>query len=368
MMKQMTVLLTLLICIPLFSFASAVDPSQEEVSFSSSDGFQLEGTLRLPASASSTNPVPGVVLIHGSGEVNRDELVSAFGNLIPIFAEIGDALQRRGIAVLTYDKRICSSFNDCYNNSYPLLSELNVTVDAYIEDALAAVQFLKTRSEIHAIVAVGHSQGATYIPILLESEPAIVSGVMVAGSFRPFDELSIWQHNFNSQTLGLFGVNASLCIPGWDFYPEFFQWLEAIRNGTEVSDIPGLASVDHWKSLLDVHAKSLAATSNIDQPLLLLHGDMDWMVPPSDLENWSQYLSEVGANYDTHVLPCVTHLLNCIKRFPYDIGKEVDPQVKDSLIDFVLTTASIGTSGIIHVAWDPTLQIMSMIAVVANFF
>jgi pimeloyl-ACP methyl ester carboxylesterase len=399
--------LTILL-LPLVS-VSAVDghknaSREEAVTFPSSDGFQLEGTLRLPSSASSANPVPGVVLIHGSGPASRDELVQSFGFSIPVFADIGNALQGKGIAVLTYDKRICSSLNGCYNNSYPLRSAMNVTVDDYIQDALAAVRFLQTDKSaiIKDIVIVGHSQAGAYIPVMLEQEPNVIQGgVMMAGTFRPFDDLVVWQYNFEARLLNLFGqgqINAS-CIPGRDLQPLFMQWLQAVRdqdqgqNGTavvtgtvpedgiqevvvvEATDVPeyGL-SVNYWKSLFDVHDMALAAVANIDQPLLVLHGDMDWTVPPSDAKSWSKYLEQAGnTNSETKILPCVTHLLNCITRFPYDIGGHVDPQVTDSLADFVLAsrtvrTAGVDSSGVSRVLWRPTIQIMLAIAALAGSF
>lgn len=109
--------------------------------------------------------------------------------------------------------------------------------------------------------------------------------------------------------------------------------------------------------MLDAHNKSMAAVAKVNQPLLVLQGDMDWTVPPSDAEAWSNYLNEVGADYETKVLSCVTHSLNCIQRFPYDIGNKVDPQVTDSLIDFVVRRTA-GTSDAIRLVWRLSRHIL----------
>ena len=57
---------------------------------------------------------------------------------------------------------------------------------------------------------------------------------------------------------------------------------------------------------------------------------------------------EIGASHDVEILPCVTHALNCLMESDptkfdpsTDIGRKVDSQVTDSLIEFVLGENSI---------------------------
>ena len=72
---------------------------EEEVSFASPGaGVTLAGTLTLPKGG---GPFPAAVLIAGSGPQDRDEAVA---NHRP-FLLMADALTRKGIAVLRYDKR-----------------------------------------------------------------------------------------------------------------------------------------------------------------------------------------------------------------------------------------------------------------------
>ena len=71
---------------------------QEAVSFANAGaGITLAGTLSLPNGA---GPFPAVVLIFGTGPGTRDENV--MGHII--FLVLADALNRRGIAVLRYDR------------------------------------------------------------------------------------------------------------------------------------------------------------------------------------------------------------------------------------------------------------------------
>ena len=71
--------------------AKRVAAFKEEEIFFENDQVRLSGTLVVPA---GQGPHPAVVLVHGSGPVTRD----FFGPIAYLFA-------RRGIAVLSYDKR-----------------------------------------------------------------------------------------------------------------------------------------------------------------------------------------------------------------------------------------------------------------------
>ena len=123
--------------------------SQEEVSFPSTD-LDLEGLLTLPKRLEG-EPVPAVVLIHGSGPNSRHvpmsgQLNMGFGTTLFVFDELANALAKSGVAVLQYDKRTCFSLNGC-SNSYPEPSD-DILVQDFIDDAAAAVDFLRTVPDI----------------------------------------------------------------------------------------------------------------------------------------------------------------------------------------------------------------------------
>ena len=71
---------------------------QEEEVTVSAGRFPLPGTISLPR---SDGRHPAVVLVHGSGPNNRDEVV---GSCMP-FRDLARGLASRGIVVLRYDKR-----------------------------------------------------------------------------------------------------------------------------------------------------------------------------------------------------------------------------------------------------------------------
>jgi len=349
---------------------------EEEVAFASSsdDGLVLEGTLRLPARGGATTTHPGVVLVHGSGPNSRDELVGSdfllqFGFQVPVFRDIAVALaQRANAAVLTYDKRTCGPFNSgasfCPNNSYPVPDAANTTADSFIQDAVSAVRYLQGRPEVEPdkIVVVGHSQAAKYVPVMMAlpannesgSAPpaAIQAGVMMSGPFMGFFELSKYQFEFGTEVLAQrFGVNVSRAFPGLvEQQLQGLAEIEAIKNGTDTS-----SPLDKfWNSLfrLDEEASNAAKKLNARQSLLILHGETDLSVPSGEASKWSDFLRDSNARvrHSTKVLPCVSHTLNCFRSFS-DIGRNVDSQVIDALVEFVIrnviitSDASVGGDG-----------------------
>jgi len=141
---------------------------QQEVTFdNASAGIRLAGTLSVP---DGTGPFPAVVLIGGTGPGTRDE--NSFGH--KLFVVLADALNRRGIAVLRYDKRgVGASGGDFATAMIP----------DFASDAEAAMTFLMSRPEIAAkhIGLIGHSEGGAIAPMIAVRNPAARFVVLMAG-------------------------------------------------------------------------------------------------------------------------------------------------------------------------------------------
>ena len=322
----------------------------------------LEGTFYLPLEPSDTSTAPGVVLIHGSGPQSREanlngQVGMTFPTTIPAFVEIATELQKLGIAVLTYDKRSCGTFNNCYNNSYPMPEQID-SIDVFLSDAQSALEYLQRREEVDSgrVVPIGHSQAGSYIPILLRDGPeGIVGGVVLQGPFHPVDELVAYQLNYTLQLVGdLYGLNATEAmsmpqIAGLvKFAESAAESVAAIRDGTSDEAFMG-ASASFWRSWFQLSDEAPAAAAVVEQPLFILNGDMDTNVPVKEAYAWEEHLVESGKiNFDVQILDCVTHALNCLAESDVteldpetDIGSEVDQKVHDALAEFVLRVTSV---------------------------
>lgn len=206
----------------------------EEVRFTNSrEGFELAGTLTLPE---GDGPFPGVVLVSGSGQQNRDEELMGHKP----FAVIADYLSRRGIAVLRYDDRgVGGSSGDAQNattmdNSY---------------DAEAALDYLLKRPEVSKAGILGHSEGGSIAYML--------------GARRPDDIAFII--SFAGPT-----VKGSDCL---------FVQQKAIYKANGLPEPPSLVmpSLNPWmKYFLDYDPEADIAA--LKCPLLFLNGTLDLQV------------------------------------------------------------------------------------------
>jgi pimeloyl-ACP methyl ester carboxylesterase len=164
--------------------------SSSEVNFDNDAAkVRLAGTFTVPQ---GKGPFPAVVLVHGSGPINRDGEV--FGH--KIFLVLADYLSRQGIAVLRYDKRGVGQSSGSRNEA--------TTVDL-ATDAEAAVRFLRSRPEVDVrhIGVIGHSEGGLVAPLLASRDSALGFVVMLAGPGIGGGRLLVEQLALSSRARGV---------------------------------------------------------------------------------------------------------------------------------------------------------------------
>lgn len=142
--------------------------NDEEVTFENkSANIMLAGSFTYPK---GDGKFPAVVLVTGSGPQDRDESLM---NHKP-FLVISDYLTRNGIAVLRYDDRGIAKSKGNFATA---------TSEDFATDALAAVEYLKTRKEIDPkkIGIAGHSEGGLIAPMCAVNSNDVHFIVMIAG-------------------------------------------------------------------------------------------------------------------------------------------------------------------------------------------
>jgi pimeloyl-ACP methyl ester carboxylesterase len=149
---------------------------EEEVTFENKKAdVKLAGTLTLPK---GKGPFPAAILISGSGKHDRNE--SLMGHRP--FLVLADHLTRNGVAVLRCDDRgVGGSTGD----------KMAVTDEDLADDAVAAVAFLKGRTEIDPkkIGLIGHSEGGVIGPIAATRSDDVAFIVLLAGPGLPGEEI-----------------------------------------------------------------------------------------------------------------------------------------------------------------------------------
>ena len=142
--------------------------NDEEVIFENkSANITLAGSFTYPKGEGKFS---AVVLVTGSGAQDRDESLM---NHKP-FLVISDYLTRSGIAVLRYDDRGIGKSKGNFASS---------TSEDFVTDALAAVEYLKTRKEVDTkkIGVAGHSEGGLIAPMCAVNSNDVSFIVMLAG-------------------------------------------------------------------------------------------------------------------------------------------------------------------------------------------
>lgn len=150
--------------------------TEEEVSYENKqDNVKLAATLTLPP---GNGPFPAVVLITGSGPQDRNEALLSHQP----FLVLADYLTRRGIAVLRADDRGVGGTSKGGPSD---------TTENFANDALAGVEFLKTRKEINPkqIGLIGHSEGGMAAPMVAAKSVDVAFIVLMAGPGIPGDKL-----------------------------------------------------------------------------------------------------------------------------------------------------------------------------------
>lgn len=137
-------------------------------------GGTLHGSLTLPQSA---RPVPVVLIIAGSGPTDRDgnNPGGAHNDALRLLAE---SLAARGIASLRYDKRGVAASRAAAPH------EEQLSVAAYVADAVAWSQLLKADPRFSQLILLGHSEGAL-IASLAAADAGADALVSLAGIARP---------------------------------------------------------------------------------------------------------------------------------------------------------------------------------------
>ena len=225
----------------------------------------VTGDIRLPATIlmpADARDVPIVVMVHGSGALDRDETI--YQN--KPFRDIAEGLTRKGIATLRYDKR-----------TYIYRQPVTTMDDETMLDALSAIRLAHQYSS--RVYLLGHSLGAMLAPLIAERTAEPLAGViMLAAPARDMETVVREQFDY------LLPSGAS---------PAFKeQQIENLRQRSP-----------HY---LQPQGQTDAA-HRLTIPMLILQGERDYQVTMQDFRLWQQVLNG-KSNIIFHSYPRLNHL------------------------------------------------------------
>ena len=265
-----------------YSAPAGAPYSAEEVAVQTPAGVRLTGTLTIPR-ARAGGRVPAIVTITGSGPQDRDAESVSIPGYRP-FREIADTLGRRGISVLRLDDRGVNGSN---------AGPPTVTSADFADDIRAGIAYLRSRPEIDGgrIGLVGHSEGGIIAPMIASTDPQIRAMVLMAATASTGRAIVTEQNRYGIDTLArLKGAERDSAIA------------RAARGvETRAATLPWL------KFFLDYDPSIIARQIRI--PVLILQGETDTQVPPSEAEKLaSAFRAGAGNRVTVRMFPETNHL------------------------------------------------------------
>lgn len=292
----------------------------------------LPGTLSLPASSVAA---PGLVLVHGSGPLDRDETL---GPNRP-FRDLAAGLASRGVAVLRYDKRtrVYAARLKAERDDLTLREETVV-------DAVAAVRLLRRSRGVDGarVFVLGHSLGGVALPRIAALEPGIAGFVMLATPSRPLEE------NFLEQVTYLSGLDGVVTDEEKDRLEAIRRQVQRVERGSAGEggdDLPLGLSRAYWEDLKG-HDPGEAAAA-LTGPVLVMQGGRDYQVTRQDFDGWRRILAS-RSDVAFKLYGPLNHLLMAGdgKSTPdeYQIAGHVAAEVIEDLAAWLKSPTAAGTS------------------------
>ncbi|HVJ26564.1 MAG TPA: alpha/beta fold hydrolase, partial [Vicinamibacterales bacterium] len=291
-------------------------------------GFNLAGTITTPPQVAGRLRHPAIILIAGSGRVDRDARVAG----IPIFTQLAGGLAEQGFLVLRYDKRGVGQSGG---------REESATIQDYADDVLSIVKWLRKRDDVddQRIALAGHSEGGVVAMIAASKESDDIDGiVLISAPGTRGAELILEQQR---HSLDLLKVSEAERKAKTDIQERIQT---AVISGVGWEGLPPeyrkAADTPWFRSLLQFDPAPVM--KRVKQPVLIVQGDLDKQVFPHHADKLAEMARARDRDVPVEVvhLPGVNHLLvpattGEVSEYATLTTKKVEPQVATKIAEFL---------------------------------
>ena len=277
--------------------------TREDVRFTNRD-VQLAGTLIAP---SAGGRCPAVVLVHGSGAENRAYMLPWARFLV-----------RRGIAVFGYDKRGVGESTGDWNAA---------TYEDLAGDAVAAVEYLKTRRDIDAaqVGLLGISQAGWIMPLAAVRSTGVAFLISISGAGVPPAETTIDQARNELTMTGMPAATVADIVAlirlqydfartgtGWEAYASAREKLVARMGAPPETAFPSTPGHPQWQVIKRTYFYDPGPTlRQLTVPTLAMWGELDNNITADrNKPVWDTALKAAGnRDYTLVVIPKANHAM-----------------------------------------------------------
>ena len=294
----------------------------------------LSGTFTRP---DLDGPVPAVLLITGSGPLDRDANWKRMR--FDTSRQLAVALAQAGVASLRYDKRGVGASPGDWRA---------VGLHDNIDDAIAALDALAAQDGIDParLFVIGHSEGAVIAGAVAAARPSLAGVGLISAAARCGEEVLVWQAERIQEGLPL-PVRAILRVLRTDFVAKVRANHAKLKaTTTDVARVGGAKINARWFREFIAYDPT-RDLEQLTMPVLAVTGSKDLQVDPADLE---VIRTTVHGPVTVHRLEDLTHTLRrqasapSLKLYKRELQHPVDAQLLDIVTDWVLEYADRPTS------------------------
>ncbi|MBP1931374.1 alpha/beta hydrolase [Ammoniphilus resinae] len=296
--------------------------------------YRLAGTLSIPQGEQA--PYPVVVLLHASGDVDRDGNTETMP--MNAFKELSELLAEEGFAVLRYDKRGVGKSEGEY---------LAAGFFDLVEDTKAMIEFVKEHPQLdpHQLILLGHNEGCLIAPVINQTHP-VQGMILLSPSTEPLAKTIAWQRGKMIEdirnTKGMQGIMLRILKVEKKFRKVNQQLVHQINNSKgSVIDFKGKDINAKWyREHTEFNVREYL--SEVNCPVLAVTGTKDVQVK---IDQTKEICELVKGKCEAHLVQDMTYVLRktdlepriqaILNDYKNQVKKPVDPELKQLIKDWL---------------------------------
>jgi len=274
------------------------------------------GNIELPGTLTATAEAEDLVIwIHGSGNVDRNGNQEGANVKANYIKQVRTALNQKGLAFFSYDKRTANAKNAPYFG--------DIAFESFVEDAQKVIAYFKENKQYKSITLIGHSQGS--LVAMLASE-GVNKYISLAGPADSIEVTIIEQVS---------GQNAELGKAAESHFKELKETGDIKEVNPFLASIFAKQNFAFMKSWMKYDPKEEIKKINI--PTLIVNGTKDLQVKVKD----AKALKEVKPNAELAIIENMNHVLKVIEKdsdnYPsyFSPDFKVSPELITTISEFV---------------------------------